>query len=329
MKLSQNGQPIAVIIEGPENAPSILMLHGGPGYHWLPKEIKGLSHDLSGLGTGLRIHALQGRGCGIGEYLSPYQDLLDDNLYKRAEDLKAFENPDIILGHSTGAMVALTAVIEGFVKPKKLILLSPYTASLGEHAYWVNQKAKKYPAAFMRYKDFVENKWQEHVGQLPEDLQENLYINWGKLYFLLPDEDKIKANLHYLDFHVIDSSHHVGLEGDEPYTRYKIMLENFSDINEATKSALLRMGTINAHWWKTNFQDGYPFLEKLKEFNFNMPIYILSGEKDEITPPSTVKELASVLKAELIMAPDACHLPETDAPGDLKDNLVKLLKHIV
>lgn len=325
---SINGQKMAIIRAGSDNADSLLMLHGGPGYYWHHKEIEDLSARLSFYGTHLNIIALQGRGCGTGVNISPYDDLTDDSLYKRAEDLKAFASPDILLGHSTGAMIGLTAVMEGFIKPKILLLLSPYSASLGEHVYWITEKAPKYPAAFARFSSFVKTHWQKYKGQIPQDLIEKFYIYWGELFFSLGEKEKILANLHYLDFHMIDTMPSVGHEKDEPFSIYKNMLSDVDSLSEKNKEALLRIGTINAHWWRTNFLNDYPFLEKLKQTRFDCPIYILSGEDDEITPPQTVKKLASILGVEPRIVKNSGHLPEKIAPGDLKENLVDFLCQI-
>jgi len=328
-KYSTNGQKISVIEAGPDDALRLMMLHGGPGYYWPEGEIADLSNRLQQTGTYLKIEAVQSRGCGIGNYISPYQDLLDDNLYKRSEDLKAFDSPEILLGHSTGAMVALTAVMEGFIKPEKIILLSPYTASLGEHEYWITKKAEKYPKVFGQFYSYVEAQWQKYKGELPKDLKEKLYMYWGELFFSLPnDDEKVKANIHYLNFHVIDSMPSLGTEDGEPFTYYKTMLENFAQLDQATKDTLVRIGTINAHWWQTNYQDGYPFFEKLKSFDFDMPITILSGDKDEITPPETVQKLADILKVKSIIAKNSYHIPEINKPGKLKEHLVTLLNEI-
>ncbi len=323
MKHSTNDQEIAVIEFGDKNSPELLMLHGGPGYFWLEKEIETLFKQLSEV----NIKAVQGRGCGVGEYISPYKDLLDDSLLKRAEDLKAFDNPEILLGHSTGAMVALTAIMEGFIKPKRLILMSPYTTSLGEHEYWVTIKAKKYPKAFAGLVNFVAAKFKEYRGSIPDDLIGNLYMYWGDIFKdLKTDTEKLLANLNYYNFHVIDSIEHLGIADGEPYTVYKEMLENFSNIEGFIKEALIRHGTINSNWWCSNFQDGYPFLQKIKEADFSeVDIQILSGELDEITPPVIVNKLANILNVEATIVPDSYHLAEDAKPGELKAHLVSSL----
>ncbi len=323
MQYSTNGQEISVIEFGDNNSPELLMIHGGPGYFWLEPEIETLFNQLSNI----NIKAIQGRGCGIGEYVSPYKDLLDDNLLKRAEDLKAFDAPDILLGHSTGAMVVLTSIMEGFIKPKKLILLSPYTASLGEHEYWITTKAQKYPKAFARFTGFVASKFKEYRGFVPDDLESNLYKHWADIFFdLETDKEKLLANIHYIDFHVIDSNKHIGSDNGEPYTVFKNMLENIDSVGDVVMEFLVRGGTINANWWRTNFQDGYPFLQKLKEFDFSsIDIEILSGELDEITPPQSVNKLADILGVKANIALNSYHLAENIKPGELKEHLVSLL----
>jgi pimeloyl-ACP methyl ester carboxylesterase len=330
MTQSTNGQKMAIIEAGSPEGRRLIMLHGGPGYFWLAREIEDMAARLSSLGHQLHILALQGRGCGVGAHASPYQDLTDDSLFKRAGDLKGLAPVDILLGHSTGAMVALTSVMENFIKPAQVILLSPYSASLGEHEYWITVKAHKYPVAFGRFFNFMRLHWLKYKGPLPADFSEKLYIYWGNLFFALPGElEKVAANLHYLDFHLIDCEPLVGQEGGEGYTKYKPMLDGLKTLEEKTMAVLLRTGTINAHWWRTNFQDGYPFMEKLAQARFDCPIHVLSGAQDEITPPHTVEKFAALLGTTAHIAEDARHLPETAMPGRLKEALIRLLHDIL
>lgn len=333
---SQNNQPMSVIKAGDAAAPRFLIVHGGPAYMWLQDEIQTLSRELTEAGVDLRLMAMHGRGCGLGQHANPYNDLTDDSLMKRARDLGAFATPEamptIMLGHSTGTMVTLTALMEGVIAPKHLILLSPYTASLGEHDYWVTKKAAKYPVAFGMFRDFVAQKWQETHGNVPSDLVKDLYIYWGKLFFDLKTKDeKILANLHYLNFHVMDSEPHIGKKDGEGITQFRQMLDNFEAIEPFVREILLRNGTINAHWWRTNFQDGYPFLDNVRDavatgaFS-GTQIHIISGANDEITPPETVEKLADLLGIEATIAPNAAHLLETTKIGYLRQHLIAYIQ---
>ena len=307
---------------------SVLMLHGGPGYYWLKQEIETLASLTP---KKARFLAVQARGCGLGDFVSRNDDLLDDNLFKRAEDLRHFDAPDILLGHSTGAMVALTAVMEGFVKPKKILLVSPYTAALGEHHYWVTAKAALYPQNFARFYGFVAENWQTYKGALPADFKENLYLHWGELFFALPnDAEKLRAKLLYLSFHVIDAVPWAGnFDDGEPFTHYKNLLAHADDIGGQLKDDLLRIATITAHWWRTNFQDGYDFIGKLQNASFEVPIHILSGKRDEITPPLTVNRLAEMLNVTPEITPNGHHLPESAMPGTLQKDLAEYLGRLL
>ena len=70
-RYSANGQPVFCIEAGPEKAPTTLMIHGGPGYFWWPEEVQKLSQALSGTGCATRLVAMQARGCGICDAISP------------------------------------------------------------------------------------------------------------------------------------------------------------------------------------------------------------------------------------------------------------------
>ena len=178
----KGGHSLALQTVGDPDGIKILMLHGGPGYYWLPENLMALYSRLRDAGHNVCLQALNQRGCGIGEAISCYTNLLDDDLVKRAHDLAHFAAPDILLGHSTGSMVALTAIIEDTCRAKSVLLLSPYTASLGEHTYWMTDKAAKYPHAFARFYNFVIEQWQLNKGPVPSDLRQN-YIIIGVSYF--------------------------------------------------------------------------------------------------------------------------------------------------
>ena len=320
----------AVIDIGDRDAPSVMMLHGGPGYYWMKAELDYLHSLIAAKGKRVRLLGVQARGCGIDDYITPNPDLLDDNLVKRAQDLAAFDVPDILLGHSTGAMTALTAVIEGHIKPKQLVLLSPYTASLGEQDYWLTDKAAKYSHAFEGFHAFIRDHWQRYKGDIPADLRQNLFVYWGQLFFALPDDVlKLQAKLHYLYFHVISSVPAISMQDSQPVTIHATLLEQAAVIQGSLKDDLLRIATITAHWWQTNYQDGYDFIGRLETSAFDMPIHILSGAEDDITPPHTVKALAELLHVPHRLTPQGRHLAEVKMPGTLQQDLADLLSEIL
>ncbi len=321
-----NGHELALQTLGDPAAKRILMLHGGPGYYWLPDNLQLLYQRLTDAGHAVCLQALSARGCGIGPATSRYTDLLDDDLVLRAADLTCFAAPDILLGHSTGCMVALTAVMEGFCRPEKLLLVSPYTASLSEQDYWLTAKAAKYPRAFQMFYDFVAENWQLYKGAVPHDLRENLYVYWGELFLALPDRDlQVKAQLVYGNFHVIDALLQVGVEQGEPFVIQHMMLQKWPDLPDAVKDTLWRTATINANWWRSNYQNGYPFLEAVTEHPFEMPVHILSGLNDEITPPDSVKKLGAILSVRPHLVANCGHLAEANVQGQLDVELANYL----
>lgn len=321
-----NGHALALQTVGDPNGIKILMLHGGPGYYWLPDNLVLLHDRLAAAGHSVCLLALSQRGCGIGPMASHYTDLFDDDLLKRAHDLTHFAAPDILLGHSTGAMVALTALMEHTYAPRAVALISPYTASLGEHHHWVTTKAAQYPRAFQTLYDFVAEQWQAHKGPLPDDLRDHLYEYWGQLFFALPDRAlQIKAKLCYLNFHVIGSLAHAGVLDGEPYTAHHLMLQKWPDLSPAVGDTLWRIGAISANWWRTNYTNGYPFLDNVKAHDFTVPLHILSGRDDDLTPPHTVQALADILGIAPDFVPNSGHLPEANIQGHLDIALAEFL----
>lgn len=321
-----NGHELAMQTLGDPAGLKILMVHGGPGYYWIPDNLVLLHDRLTAAGHKACLQALSCRGCGIGTAVSRYTDILDDDLLKRAGDLGHFSAPDILLGHSTGAMVVLAALAEGFCTPRTTALISPYTASLGEHDYWVTEKAKKYPLQFNRFYDFVAEQWRTYKGTLPADLREKLYPYWGELFFALPDRDlQIKAHLLYGNFHVMDALPHVGFTDGQPFIIHHTLLDKWPDFNDAIKDNLWRTGMISANWWRSNYQNGYPLMDRVKAHKFTQPVHILSGLNDEITPPHTVQKLADILQIDPVFVADCGHLAEANVQGHLDIALAKFL----
>lgn len=325
-----NGHELTLQTVGDPNGVKVLMLHGGPGYYWLADNLVLLHSRLAAAGHNVCLLALSQRGCGLGPMASRYTDLFDDDLVKRARDLVHFDAPDILLGHSTGCMVALTALMEKSCTPRATALISPYTASLGEQSYWVTTKAAQYPRTFQTLHDFVSENWQTYKGSLPDDLTEHLYGYWGQLFFALPDRAmQIKAKLCYLNFHVIGSLPHVGTEGGEPFTAHHLMLKKWPDLSTPVGDTLWRIGAISANWWRTNYTNGYPFIDKVKAYDFShVPLHILSGLDDDLTPPHTVQALGDILNVTPHFAENCGHLPEANVQGHLDIALAEFLGKI-
>jgi pimeloyl-ACP methyl ester carboxylesterase len=215
--------------------------------------------------------------------------------------------------------------MEGFIAPKQLVLVSPYTANLGEHAFWVTEKAKEYPRAFARYETFTRAMYEKHMGPVPADFRDKLYMYWGEVFFRLKDDEQLMAMLHYLDFHVVDSMPHKGEEASEPYAAHRLLIAHPENISVEVRDILIRLATIDAHWWRSNFQDGYPFLEKLKAAHIACPVRIISGENDRIVPPHTARALGDILGCAVDIVPNSCHMPELKMPGDLQKHMARTL----
>lgn len=322
----------AIIAQGTEG-PTIAMHHGGPAYFWKESEISDLHQHLSKLNTNARLYAIMSRGCGVGNARTESLNLADDSALKRAEDMKELPKTDIVVAHSLGAIPVLTAVMEGYISPKALVLLSPNSASLGEQQYWVKEKAKKFPASYALFKHFITSHWVTYASNsLPADFEENIFQHWGALYSRLPNSAvKIQAVLSLLCFHMGDSLKPMKEIQGEPYTLAHHLLTHPENIDAHLKKMFINVGEVMSNWMKNNFVFDYPFLEKLQSYDFKMPIYILSGEDDHISPVKQVQELAKILDTKNCkIVEGAGHLVDTSiGSGNLAKHTAELLAEVV
>ena len=119
-------EKIRTVEIGPSNAQFCIFFISGRDefiekYDYLPKDLKlkedilFLSYDLIG----------QGLSSGNNAKLKTYDDYLSQAECVLKEKLPQ-KIPYLILGHSTGALIALYGVLKGVFKPSKLLLLSPF-----------------------------------------------------------------------------------------------------------------------------------------------------------------------------------------------------------
>lgn len=102
---------------GPRRA---LLLHGLLSDH---RELGALPARLAD--AGFEVTAVDFRGCGASEGRRALQTLDRMLADVRAVAAATTRTPDLLLGHSLGAAVALHAVAEGVVAPRRLVAASP------------------------------------------------------------------------------------------------------------------------------------------------------------------------------------------------------------
>lgn len=322
----------AIIAEGAEG-PSIALHHGGPAYFWKESEISDIYQHMIKLNTNARLFGIMSRGCGVGNARTESLNLSDDSVLKRAEDMQEMPKTDIVVAHSLGIIPVLTAVMEGFISPKALVLLSPNSASLGEQQFWVREKSKKFPASYALFKHFIKSHWVTYASShLPPNFEEDIFMHWGALYSRLPNSSvKTQAVLSMLCFHMADTLKPMKEIQGEPYTLAHHLLTHPENVDGNLKKMFLNVGEIMSNWMKNNFVFDYPFLEKLQSYEFKMPIYILSGEDDHISPPQQVQKLADIIKAkDCKIVKGAGHLVDSSiGTGELAKHTAELLAEVV
>jgi lysophospholipase len=90
--------------------------------------------------TGMLIwdHRGQGKSSGNIFHIEDYQEYLEDTLEIITKVVK--EKPFVIISHSMGALIAIYALMNSFLKPEKLFISSPF---LGIHTKGLSQKKAK------------------------------------------------------------------------------------------------------------------------------------------------------------------------------------------
>lgn len=333
IKFVQGKKHKFAVIEKGEADITVALHHGGPGYYWKESEISQLHKYLDERSADVKLQAVMSRGCGVGQARTESNDLWDDSLLKRAEDLSSLPQADIVMAHSLGALPVLAAVMEGYIKPKAIVLVAPNSASLGEQEYWFKEKAKRYPASFALFKHFVKTHWVTYAsGQVPKDFEENPYFYWGKLYSRLPNSKvRVKAVLSLLCFHMADSLKPMKNIQGEPYTLAHHLYTHPEAVDVNMSRMFLNTGAVMANWFTNDFVFEYPFLEKVSAHQFEAPIFVVSGSNDEISPPEKVKEFAKILKAQRCdIVEDAGHLVDSElGKGDLAKSTADILADVV
>ena len=122
------------VVDGPEGAPTIIVLHGGPGGDF--RSLQGPA-ELSEQYT---IVFYDQRGAGLSERVSVNRLTLAGHLEELQGiiDLVSPENDPILIGHSWGAMLATTYLGQNPDAIRAAVLIEPgYLDAVGLEAWWV------------------------------------------------------------------------------------------------------------------------------------------------------------------------------------------------
>ncbi len=120
------------VVDGPEGAPTILVLHGGPGGDFRSLQA------LDALSDQYRIVYYDQRGAGLSERVAASRLTLDGYLRELAGviDLVSPETPPILIGHSWGAMLAAAYMGETPSGVARAVLIEPGYLDAAGRAAW-------------------------------------------------------------------------------------------------------------------------------------------------------------------------------------------------
>lgn len=138
------------IVEGPEGAPVIIVLHGGPGGDF--RSLQGLA-ELSDQYT---IVFYDQRGAGLSERVSVDRLTLAGHLEELQGiiNLVSPENDPILLGHSWGAMLATAYLGQNPDAIRAAVLIEPgYLDAVGQQAWRAESQA--YLSGFAYWREAI------------------------------------------------------------------------------------------------------------------------------------------------------------------------------
>ncbi|MBF9058808.1 alpha/beta fold hydrolase [Rhodobacterales bacterium HKCCSP123] len=117
---------------GPEDAPSIVVLHGGPG-----ADHRSLL-PLAALSDGYHVTFYDQRGAGLSERVAPEELTLDAHLEELTGvlDLVSAGDPVILIGHSWGAMLASAYLGRHPERVARAVLIEPGFLSAAAFEAW-------------------------------------------------------------------------------------------------------------------------------------------------------------------------------------------------
>jgi proline iminopeptidase len=120
------------VAEGPESAPTIVVLHGGPGGDFRSLQA------LDALSDQFRVVFYDQRGAGLSERVSDEMLTLRGHLeeLRAVIDLVSPDQPPILIGHSWGAMLATAYLGQYPDEVRAAVLIEPGYLDEDGHAAW-------------------------------------------------------------------------------------------------------------------------------------------------------------------------------------------------
>ena len=274
-----NGADLYFEVVGPEDAPTLIYLHGGPGYN---------SYSFRALvGESLqdyRVVYLDGRGGGRSGSLAETEQgeggLTLDTLADDVEAVRAFLKAEKItpLGHGFGALIALEYARRHPLTTDRVIAVNPWL-HLPELALTLLREA-----AALRGTP-LDDPADEVRARTPEGQYPQVGAARVEAAFaLLNARDLLNA----LEF--TDASSRMRLE--------------FADAEgQLLGGAEVQQALVSKGLWEFEYP---PFIEQIKR-----PIFVIAGAQDRTSYPEQVEWLADLAGAEVEVLP-AGHYPWLD-----------------
>jgi proline iminopeptidase len=175
MDITVNGARLHAEISGPEQAPALVALHGGPGIG----DCRDLARELAPLSDEFRLLVYDARGSGRSADEPPYthaQWTSDLDELTRALGIDAFA----LLGHSYGGIVAQEYALAYPGRLTQLVLVDTSPKTVDDDASIANALAAGLPG--------IEEGWLRELfeGRVPTDEQ---FRAWWELMLPLYFED--------------------------------------------------------------------------------------------------------------------------------------------
>ncbi len=272
---------------GPTDAPTLIYLHGGPGYN---------SHSFQNLiGENLenyRVVYLDQRGCGLSE--EPEADLKNftvDALVSDLEAVRAFLGIEKFtpLGHGFGAVIALDYARQHPNHTERVIAVNPWL-HFPELSQVLLQQASALSGKEPDFDDDTEMNTDNDIDD-PE-------ANVEKAFALLNAHDLLNA-LHFQD------------------AKSRMRLE-FADAESGLLAGgLMQEGLVANGLWKLE----YP----LYLAGIRAPIQVIAGAHDISSYPSQTDWLVDLSKAG-IQVLDTGHYPWLDDPDEFAKAVQRIME---
>ena len=138
------------VVAGPEGAPAIIVLHGGPGGDFRSLQA------LEALSDHYEVVFYDQRGAGLSERVSKDRLTLDGYLeeLQGVIDLVSPDEPTILIGHSWGAMLAAAYLGRNPGGVRAAILIEPGYLDAAGHQAW-RRESEKYLSGIAYWREAV------------------------------------------------------------------------------------------------------------------------------------------------------------------------------